>query len=199
MMGRYLFFFLLLSSTTASIASDLLPGAYDKLIVSKDKSGDIRGYYQESLGKHQDPICSFYFYGHDTNGDNVKVVSWSSEQKKGEISASDTGVVLKISEGTEHDGCINVIGPQINTGVNLKKIYVMNWQSLVTAKNDKVYIYALPVVNSKKKGWIIQQDVAGVVEKQNGFTHIQYIIDNKKVTDGWVLNDAVDEVVPPQR
>ncbi len=52
MMGRYLFFFLLLSSTTASIASDLLPGAYDKLIVSKDKSGDIRGYYQESLGKH---------------------------------------------------------------------------------------------------------------------------------------------------
>ena len=39
----------------------------------------------------------------------------------------------------------------------------MNWQSLVTSKNDKVYIYALPVVNSKKKGWIIQQDVAGVV------------------------------------
>lgn len=184
-------------SSFSVMASDISSGIYDSLILAKNKNGDISGYYQESIGRDKDPTCSFYFYGHGNNDGDTRIISWSSEQKMGSIKSTDNGVVLKIPGGTEHDGCINVIGPQINTGISLKIIQPMNWQSLATAKKEKVYIYTSPNINSKKKGWIIQQDVAGVVASQGDFTNIQYVSDNKKITDGWVLNDDIETVTLP--
>lgn len=178
------------------MASDISAGIYDSLLIAKSKSGDISGYYQESIGRDSDPTCSFYFYGHDNQRGTILINSWSSVQKKGYIKSSDTGVVLKIPGGTEHDGCINVIGPKINTGINLKKIKSTNWQSLATAIKEKVYIYSLPNREARRKGWIVQQDVAGVVEQKGDFTNIQYVAGSGKVTDGWVITSDIEIVLP---
>jgi hypothetical protein len=103
----------------AAYASILQSGVYEGLMLAVSSGGSVTGYYSESLDEGGKRTCAFYLAGAMAKSGDAEVTSWSSVQLPGRLTASANGVTLAIPDGQTHAGCINVLIPEINEGVEL--------------------------------------------------------------------------------
>lgn len=66
--------------------------------------------------------------------------SWLDDVYPGTLKASADGVVLTIEQGRQHPGCMNVMAPDIATGLDLTRTASKQWISLVTVTADKAWL-----------------------------------------------------------
>lgn len=196
----FLGFYSLLSAGFA-YASPLYSGVYEGLLLAVSSSGNITGYYSESAEDSVQRTCTFFLSGNVSGKAEMAITSWSSPQSilPGKIRGNTDGVTLTIPEGQNHAGCISVILPDINSGLDLEMTKQTHWQSLVQAINPRVYLNSTPNQDTQRKAWVVKGDVAGVLQTESGWTQIQYVNSDGKATSGWVQDSDILPITPPAR
>lgn len=189
----------LIFSTTLSYAAALHSGVYEGLLLAVSSSGDVTGYYSESSEGSVKQTCSFFISGKVTENNTAVISSWSAPASvlPGHISADSAGVTLTIPNGKNHAGCLNVLLPEIDSGLALEATQQTHWQSLVQANSPRVYLSTTPGQDAQRKAWIVKGDVAGVLQTQAEWAQVQYINATGKVTSGWVQRNDVLPITSP--
>ncbi len=189
----------LIFSTPLSYAATLHSGVYEGLLLAVSSSGDVTGYYSESSEGSVKQTCSFFISGKVTKNDTAVITSWSAPASvlPGHISADSAGVTLTIPNGKNHAGCINVLLPEIDSGLALEATQQTHWQSLVQANSPRVSLSSTPGQDTQRKAWIVKGDVAGVLQTDAEWAQIQYINTAGKVTNGWVHRSDVLPITSP--
>ncbi|MGY5958152.1 SH3 domain-containing protein [Kosakonia sp. BK9b] len=188
---------LTLSMSTASYAATLHSGVYEELQLAVSPAGDITGYYSETMGQGVTRTCAFALAGKSGTSQEAEIRSWSSDVLPGHLTATDKGVILRIPQGQTHDGCMNVMVPLIDEGLELQSTRQTHWSSMMEVSGERVYLSSSPDVATRRKAWIVQGDVVGVLKSQSGWTQIEYVSESGKSTIGWVENSAIKPLTPP--
>ncbi|SCB95854.1 hypothetical protein GA0061071_103182 [Kosakonia oryzendophytica] len=188
---------LALSISTASYAASLQSGIYEGLQLAVSPTGDVTGYYSETLGQGVTRNCSFALAGKVNAVQEADIRSWSSDVLPGHIAATKNGVVLRIPQGQSHDGCINVMVPLIDEGLELERTRQTRWLSMAEVSGERVYLSNSPDVATRRKAWLVKGDVVGVVKNQSGWTQIEFVSESGKTTAGWVESSKIKPLTPP--
>ncbi|MCZ3382963.1 hypothetical protein O3S68_11760 [Kosakonia sp. SOY2] len=188
---------LTLSVSTASFAATLQSGVYEELQLAVSPSGQVTGYYSETMGVGMTRNCSFALAGNVSPAGEAEISSWSSDVLPGHLSATADSVTLKIANGQNHDGCMNVMVPQINEGIELSKTQSTQWVSLAEVLDERVYLSSTPDTSTRRKAWIVKNDVVGVLKTGQGWTQIQFISESGKSTTGWVNSQSIKPLTAP--
>lgn len=189
--------FSLLMAAVSSHASSLQSGVYEGLMLAISPAGHITGYYAESAEGGVKRTCSFSLSGQVSAQETNSITSWSTSVLTGQISASTDGVILTIPDGQTHAGCMNVLMPEINTGLELEKTQETHWQTLAQANAERVYLSSTADASTRRKAWIVKDDVVGVLQTQAGWTQIEFISGTGKTIRGWVDNKEIQPLTPP--
>lgn len=187
----------LLMAVSSSYAATLQSGVYEGLLLAVSSSGNITGYYSESAEDNVKRTCAFSLVGHASAQQPDAITSWSSAVLPGHISTNAMGVTLTIPDGQTHAGCINVLQPEIDTGLELETTQQTHWQTLVQAVSPRVYLSSTPDAATRRKAWIVKGDVVGVIRTQAGWTEIEFVSGAGKTTHGWVNSNEVQTLTPP--
>lgn len=189
--------FSILMSAFSSYASSLHPGVYEGLMLAISPAGHLTGYYAESATDSVKRTCSFSLSGQVSALETNSITSWSTSVLPGQISASADGVKLTIPDGQTHAGCINVLMPEINTGLELETTQETHWQALAQANAERVYLSSTADVGTRRKAWIVKGDVVGVLQTQAGWTQIEFVSGTGKTIRGWVNSKEIQPLTPP--
>lgn len=189
--------FPLLMVAVSSHASSLHSGVYEGLMLAISPAGHITGYYAESAEGGVKRTCSFSSSGQVSAQETNSITSWSTSVLPGQISASTDGIKLTIPDGQTHAGCMNVLMPEINTGLELEKTQETRWQTLAQANAERVYLSSTADVGTRRKAWIVKDDVVGVLQTQAGWTQIEFISGTGKTIRGWVNSKEIQPLTPP--
>ncbi|MBV8875843.1 MAG: hypothetical protein JO014_24300 [Metakosakonia sp.] len=92
---------------------------------------------------------------------------------------------------------MNVLMPEINTGLELEKTQETHWQTLAQANAERVYLSSTADVGTRRKAWIVKDDVVGVLQTQAGWTQIEFISGTGKTIRGWVNSKEIQPLTPP--
>jgi len=195
-MRNALILFTLLVSTSG-MAATLHSGIYEELQLAVSPQGKITGYYSETLGVGVTRTCAFSLAGEVSAKGDAKIASWSSEVMPGQLVATADGVTLSVPGGQNHDGCSSVMPPLINDGLELSKTRDTAWQSLAQVRAERLYFYRQPEEKTRRKAFIVQDDVVGVLQTQGEWTQVEYLSDEGKSTTGWVKSAALAPLTPP--
>ena len=189
--------FSLLMAAVSSHASSLQSGVYEGLMLAISPAGHITGYYAESAEGGVKRTCSFSLSGQVSAQETNSITSWSTSVLPGQISASTDGVKLTIPGGQTHAGCINVLMPEINTGLELETTQETHWQALAQANAERVYLSSTADVGTRRKAWIVKGDVVGVLQTQAGWTQIEFVSGAGKMIRRWVNSKEIQPLTPP--
>lgn len=189
--------FPLLMVAVSSHASSLHSGVYEGLMLAISPAGHITGYYAESAEGGVKRNCSFSLSGQVSAQETNSITSWSTSVLPGQISVSTDGIKLTIPDGQTHAGCMNVLMPEINTGLELEKTQETHWQTLAQANAERVYLSSTADVGTRRKAWIVKDDVVGVLQTQAGWTQIEFISGTGKTIRGWVNSKEIQPLTPP--
>lgn len=189
--------FPLLMVAVSSHASSLHSGVYEGLMLAISPAGHITGYYAESAEGGVKRTCSFSLSGQVSAQETNSITSWSTSVLPGQISVSTDGIKLTIPDGQTHAGCMNVLMPEINTGLELEKTQETRWQTLARANAERVYLSSTADAGTRRKAWIVKDDVVGVLQTQAGWTQIEFISGTGKTIRGWVNSKEIQPLTPP--
>ncbi len=120
-----------LCAGTSAFAAGLHSGKYEQLMLAVTPEHQVEGFYSEERGEGNFS-CAFYLQGKPE-----ALSTWVDEVYPGSVKASADGVTLKVEQGQQHPGCMNVLMPEIATGLNLTQTASKNWIGLVTVSADK--------------------------------------------------------------
>jgi len=188
----------LMACSTGAIANTLHSGIYEGLLLAVSPTGAVTGYYAEEMGEGVTRKCAFSLSGEASKDGSTKIQSWSSAVLSGTIVPIAEGVELTVPHGQQHDGCMNVLIPEIDTGLELDQIQVTHWIALAQATESKVRLYQSPDLHSSKHGWIIQGDIVGVISNQNNWSQVQFVNDDKS-TIAWVQDSQIKPLSLPKK
>lgn len=194
---RHLFLALALSVPAASYAATLHSGVYESLQLAVSPSGDVTGYYIETMGAGVTRTCAFALAGKVNAAQEADIRSWSSDVLPGHIAATEKGVVLRIPQRQSHDGCMNVMMPLIDDGLELDATRKTHWLSMAEVSGERVYFNNAPDAATRRKAWIVKGDVVGVLKSQPGWTQIEFLSESGKSTTGWVESSELKPLTPP--
>ncbi|MGR4049314.1 hypothetical protein [Kosakonia cowanii] len=183
--------------STSGMAATLHSGIYEELQLAVSPQGKITGYYSETLGVGVTRTCAFALAGEVSAKGDAKIASWSSEVLPGHLVATADGVTLTVPGGQSHDGCVNAMLPLINDGLALGKTRDTAWQSMAQVRAERLYFYRQPEETTRRKAWIVQDDVVGVLQTKGEWTQVEYLSDEGKSTTGWVKSAALAPLTPP--
>lgn len=196
-MTRMFCCFILLMATFSSYGTTLQSGVYEGLLLAVSPAGKITGYYTESADDSVKRTCSFFLAGHVSAQQPNTITSWSSSVLAGHIAANNMGVTLTIPDGQNHTGCMNVLMPEIATGLELETTQQTNWQTLMKVSSPRAYLSSTPDAATRRKAWIVKGDVVGAIQTRGGWTEVEYVGDSGKMTHGWVSSNDVQPLTPP--
>lgn len=183
--------------STSGMAATLHSGIYEELQLAVSPQGKITGYYSETLGVGVTRTCAFALAGEVSAKGDAKIASWSSEVLPGHLVATADGLTLTVPGGQSHDGCVNAMLPLINDGLALDKTRDTAWQSMAQVRAERLYFYRQPEETTRRKAWIVQDDVVGVLQTKGEWTQVEYLSDEGKSTTGWVKSAALAPLTPP--
>lgn len=189
--------FSLLMAVFSSYAATLQSGVYEGLLLAVSPTGKITGYYSESAEDSVKRTCTFFLAGPVSAQQPDAITSWSSSVLAGHITANNTGVTLAIPDGQNHAGCMNVLMPEIATGLELETTQQTHWQTLMQVSSPRTYLSSTPDAATRRKAWIVKGDVVGVIQTQGGWTEVEYPVNSGKMTHGWVNSNDVQPLTPP--
>ncbi|CAM3298218.1 hypothetical protein BZK31_14090 [Pseudomonas floridensis] len=184
---------------TSALAEGLTlhSGKYEQLMLAVTPEGQIEGFYSEERGVDTTFSCAFYLQGKTEAGKASAVSTWLDEVYPGTLEPSIDGVVLTVEKGQQHPGCMNVLMPDISTGLDLSKTEGKKWIGLVTIAADKAWLQKTPEAHSAHGAYIVKDDVVGVLAFKNGAAKVEFINDKGRSFTGWIGQDQYARVKVP--
>lgn len=175
----------------------LRSGKYEQLLLAVTPEGQIEGFYAEERGTGTTFSCAFYLQGKVESGKASPVSSWLDEVYPGTVEPSIDGVVLTIEQGQQHPGCMNVLMPDISTGLDLSRTASKKWIGLVTVAVDKAWLQKTPDARSTRGAYIVKGDVVGVLAFKDGAAKVEFVDGDNRSFMGWIGPDQYARVKRP--
>ena len=166
-------------------------GMYEGLMLAVTPEHRVEGFYAEELGEGVSR-CAFYLQG---NG-NV-LITWLVDAYPGSVAPSADGVTLTVEQGRQHPGCMNVLMPEIATGLDLTQTANKQWIGLVTVAVDKVYLLKTPGAKAAKRPYIVKDDVVGVLAVKDGWAQVEFINAQNRSFIGWISEGQYARLTAP--
>ena len=152
----------------------------------------VEGFYSESMGEGVTRSCAFYLQGKPDT-----LTTWFDDAYAGSVAPSSDGVTLTVEQGRQHPGCINVLMPEIATGLDLTQTANKKWIGLVTVSADKAYLLKTPVTKAAKRPYIVKNDVVGVLAFKDGWAQVEFINADDRSFTGWISQDQYRRLAAP--
>jgi len=173
-------------------SAPLHSGKYEGLMLAVTPDHQVEGYYAETLGEGVTRGCAFYLQGKP-----AALTTWLDQAYPGKVAASSDGVTLTVEQGRQHPGCINVLMPEIATGLELTQTANKKWIGLVTVSADKAYLLKTPGVKAAKRPYIVKNDVVGVLAFKDGWAQVEFINADDRSFTGWISGDQYRRLAAP--
>lgn len=173
-------------------SSALHSGKYEGLMLAVTPQQQVEGYYAEEMGEGVTRGCTFYLQGKPG-----ALTTWGQEAYPGSIAASGDGVTLTVEQGRQHPGCLNVLMPEIATGLDLSQTSSKNWIGLVTVSADKAYLQKTPGAKVAKRPYIVKRDVVGVLAYKDGWAQVEFVNAEGRSFIGWISQDQYSRLAAP--
>ncbi|OUM04885.1 hypothetical protein BW686_23950 [Pseudomonas syringae] len=174
-------------------------GKYEQLMLAVTPEHQVEGYYAEERGEDPPFSCAFYLKGNVEAGKDVAVFSWSDGAYPGTLKPSPDGVTLTIEQGQQHSGCLNVLIPDIATGLDLTRTASKPWIGLVKVRADKAWLQKTPNAKATRGAYIVKGDVVGVLAFKDGAAQVEFINADDRSFTGWISQDQYARLTAPQR
>ncbi|MCQ3017218.1 hypothetical protein NLO83_16690 [Pseudomonas tremae] len=185
--------------SAAADNSTLHAGKYEQLLLAVTPEHQVEGYYAEEIGEDPPFSCAFYLKGAVEAGKDVTIASWSDGAYPGTLKPSTDGVTLTIEHGQQHSGCLNVLVPEIATGLDLSRTASKQWISLVKVKADKAWLQKTPNAKATRGSYIVKGDVVGVLAFKDGAAQVEFINADDRSFTGWVSQDQYAHLTAPRQ
>lgn len=168
-------------------------GKYEGLMLAVTPDHQVEGFYAEELGEGVTRSCAFYLQGQPG-----ALTTWYDEAYPGSVAPSSDGVTLTVEQGRQHPGCMNVLMPEIATGLELTRTASKNWIGLATVAADKAYLQKTPGAKAAKRPYIVKGDVVGVLAVKDGWAQVEFINAQDRSFSGWISQDQYSRLAPPR-
>lgn len=186
----------ILSARTAGAVPPIQAGVYETLLLAVDNNGQITGYYREAQGEGAIKTCDFFLKGRFAK-DVLLINTWNDQTFPGEMRSGDKAVTLKVPKASEHPGCGLMLLPMIATdGVELSQTLVRPWIELRTVAVTRSSLHSAPSLGNRRRAYLVQGDVVGVLAARNGWLQIEYLREGKSTT-GWIPAGDAAVLYPP--
>ena len=173
-------------------SAGLHSGKYEGLMLAVTPEHQVEGFYSEAMGEGVTRRCAFYLQGKPE-----ALTTWLDEAQPGSLAPSTDGVTLTVEEGRQHPGCLNVLMPEIATGLDLTQTASKQWIGLVTVSADKAYLLKTPGAKAAKRPYIVKRDVVGVLAFKDGWAQVEFINADDRSFSGWISQDQYSRLVAP--
>ncbi|AZF33303.1 hypothetical protein C4J89_3845 [Pseudomonas sp. R4-35-07] len=168
-------------------------GKYEGLMLAVTPQQQVEGFYSESLGEGVTRGCRFFL-----QGTPAALTTWLDVAYPGSVAAASDGVTLTVAQGRQHPGCINVLMPEIATGLELSQTARKKWIGLVTVSADKAYLLKAPGAKAAKRPYIVKNDVVGVLAFKDGWAQVEFINADDRSFMGWISQEQYARLVAPK-
>ena len=168
-------------------------GRYEGLMLAVTPGHQVEGYYAEEMGEGVTRGCSFYL-----QGEPAALTTWQDEAYPGSVAPSSDGVTLTVEQGRQHPGCLNVLMPEIATGLNLTQTASKKWIGLVKVSADKAYLLKNPSAKATTRPYIVKDDVVGVLAFKDGWAQVEFINAEDRSFTGWISQDQYSRLSAPK-
>lgn len=166
----------------------LTSGVYEQMKLAVSSSGEVTGYYFDSMGDGVSQSCTFTLHGKAQSADNAIISAHSAQDYPGTLIGTASGVILSLHDGQQQPGCMNLLPPDIATGIEFERSLKTEWQTLAQVATEKAYLHRLPAADGKAKGWLVKNDVVGIITTKPGWSQVQFVNNDGKSTIAWVEN-----------
>jgi hypothetical protein len=171
----------------------LQSGKYEGLMLAVTPQQQVEGFYSEAMGEGVTRGCSFFLQGKPE-----ALTTWREAAYPGSVAAAADGVTLTVEQGRQHPGCINVLMPDIATGLELSRTARKKWIGLVTVSAEKAYLLKTPGAKATKRPYIVKHDVVGVLAFKDGWAQVEFINADERLFTGWISQDQYARLAAPQ-
>ncbi|AUZ47583.1 hypothetical protein [Pseudomonas orientalis] len=171
----------------------LQSGKYEGLMLAVTPQQQVEGFYSEAMGEGVTRGCSFFLQGKPE-----ALTTWRDAAYPGSVAAAADGVTLTVEQGRQHPGCINVLMPDIATGLALSQTARKKWIGLVTISAQKAYLLKTPGAKATKRPYIVKHDVVGVLAFKDGWAQVEFINADERSFTGWISQDQYARLAAPQ-
>ncbi|OIN49113.1 hypothetical protein BLL37_03200 [Pseudomonas azotoformans] len=168
-------------------------GKYEGLMLAVTPEHQVEGYYLEAMGEGVTRSCAFYLQGKP-----AALTTWADATYPGSVAPSSDGVTLTVAEGRQHPGCLNVLMPEIATGLDLSQTVNTKWIGLVKVSADKAYLLKNPSAKAAKRPYIVKNDVVGVLAFKDGWAQVEFINADDRSFTGWISQDQYSRLAAPK-
>ncbi|AZE85188.1 hypothetical protein C4J98_3792 [Pseudomonas orientalis] len=171
----------------------LQSGKYEGLMLAVTPQQQVEGFYLEAMGEGVTRGCSFFLQGKPE-----ALTTWREVAYPGSVAASADGVTLTVEQGRQHPGCINVLMPDIATGLELSQTARKKWIALVTVAAEKAYLLKTPGAKATKRPYIVRNDVVGVLAFKDGWAQVEFINADERSFTGWISQGQYARLTAPK-
>lgn len=168
-------------------------GKYEGLMLAVTPEHQVEGYYSQAMGEGVTRGCAFYLQGLP-----AALTTWLDDAYPGSVALSSDGVTLTVAEGRQHPGCLNVLMPEIATGLDLTQTASKKWIGLVKVSADKAYLLKNPSAKAAKRPYIVKNDVVGVLAFKDGWAQVEFINADDRSFTGWISQDQYARLAAPK-
>ena len=168
-------------------------GQYEGLMLAVTPEQQVEGYYSEEMGEGVTRGCAFYLQGQP-----AALTTWLDAAYPGSVAPSSDGVTLTVEQGRQHPGCLNVLMPEIATGLELTQTASKKWIGLVKVSADKAYLLKNPSAKPAKRPYIVKNDVVGVLAFKDGWAQVEFINADDRSFTGWISQDQYSRLSAPK-
>ena len=175
-------------------APALHSGKYEGLMLAVTPEHQVEGFYAEEMGDGVTRSCTFYLQGKPD-----ALTTWNDDVYPGSVAPSSDGVTLTVEEGRQHPGCLNVLMPEIATGLDLTQTAHKKWIGLVKVSADKAYLLKNPSAKAAKRPYIVKNDVVGVLTFKDGWAQVEFTNAQDRSFTGWISQDQYSRLSAPKR
>ncbi|KAF1016046.1 MAG: hypothetical protein GAK31_01530 [Stenotrophomonas maltophilia] len=169
--------------------STLASGQYETLMLAVTPEHTVEGYYVEEMGVGVTRSCAFFLQGRLGTAARTPVTTWSGPVLSGSVTPTGDGLTLVVERGTEHLGCMSVMAPDIDTGLDLSRTASKPWIGLLMVSADKAYLQKTAGGQAAKGPYIVSGNVVAVLAYKDGSAQVEYINANGTSFTGWIRQD----------
>lgn len=186
-----------LAAPVFAAGSTLASGQYETLMLAVTPEHTVEGYYFEEMGMGVTRKCAFFLQGRVGSATKTPVTTWSGPVFAGSVTPSSDGVTLVVERGTEHLGCMSVMYPDIDKGLDLTRTASKHWIGLLTISADKAYLQKSMGGTATKGPYIVARNVVAVLAYKEGWAQVEYINADAKSFIGWIRQDQYRHLKAP--
>lgn len=185
------------ASSNPQTITKLASGKYGNvsIAVTGDTVTGVYEYYDkwDETAKQFLDINVFYFYGRLSNGQFPIKAGWPGDDLLSGSITYENGIKLRLEDQPNGYAAVDFVG----AGYKSANTSIKNWIGIGVVKSEKSYLFKQPAIE-KTKIYLVSEDVVKVVERMQGWSHIEYNPPAKpgKVFTGWIKDSDLYNADP---